>query len=111
MTKTIKYVLVRAYTPADKKNYRGYDIHVYAMKSSNRDSIVKYYRKVKQQKGYKNSSVYTWYIMTEDRAHEHQRKLHAWQMEEERKDLERRFPCRPMGKTHYDDIAEMMSAR
>lgn len=107
----IKYVVMNFYTPTDKTNYRGYEIHIYSQKSSNKDSMMKYYRKVKQQKTYKDNPHFKWYVLPEQRAHELWWDLHNWKKEEERKDLERRFPCRPMGKTRHDEIAEMMSAR
>ncbi len=110
MTKTIKYVVMNLYTPASK-HYSEYSIHVYAQKSGNRDAIVEYCHKVRRQKGYINNPRYTWYIVTEKQAREQQSKLRAWQREEERKDLERRFPVRYHGQTAREELAEMMSAR
>ena len=106
----IKYVVMRFYSPASKR-YNLYNIHVYSQKSSNKDAIVEYCHKVRQQKGYKNCTEYKWYVVTEDQAWEQIKKLRAWQLEEERKDLERRFPVRYVGQTRREEMAEMMTKR
>ncbi len=106
----IKYVLMNLYTPADK-HYSGYEIHIYAKKCGNRDSIVKYCHEVRKQKGYINNPRYKWYIVTQEQAWEQSRRLTAWKREEERKDLERRFPVRYYGQTAREELAEMMTSR
>lgn len=107
----IKYVLMRLSIPMDKKNYNGYGIHVYSQKSSNKQAIIDYCHKVRQQKGYKNNKGYKWYIVTQEQAWEQERKLRAWKLEEEKKDLERRFPVRYFGQTAREELAEMMTTR
>ena len=111
MTQTIKYVVVRITVPENVKNYHGYYIHTYAYKSGNRDSVVDYCHKVRSQNGYKNGTSYKWYVMTERQALEESIRLHKWQEEELRKDLERRFPVRYCGQTAREEFAEMMSVR
>lgn len=110
MEKTIKYVVMRFYTPTSK-HYSEYDIRIYSMKSGNRDSVVKFCHKTRSQAGYKNNPHYTWYIVTEKQAREQSRKLDAWKKEEERKDLERRFPVRYFGQTAREELADMMAQR
>ena len=110
MTNTIKYVVMRLYSPASK-HYSEYDIHVYSQKSGNRDAIVEYCHKVRRQKGYKNTKQYTWYIVTEQQAREQEHKLREWQKAEEKKDLERRFPVRYYGQTAREELFEMMAKR
>jgi hypothetical protein len=110
MEKTIKYVVMNLYTPPHG-HYSCYDIHVYSQKSGNRDAIVKYCHKVRSQKGYKNNKNYKWYIVTEQQAREQESKLRAWKLEQERKDLERRFPVRYVGQTAREEMAEMMTRR
>ena len=110
MEKVVKYVVMRFYT-TDNKWYGSYDIHVYSQKSGNKDAIVKYCHKVRQQKGYKNNKNYKWYVVTEQQAWEQIDKLRAWQEEQERKYLERRFPVRYVGQTRNEELAEMMTNR
>ena len=106
----IKYVVMNLWAPANA-HYSQYEIHVYSYKSGNRDSIVKYCHKVRQQEMYKNNKNYKWYIVTEKKAREEQIKLRKWKEEQERKDLERRFPVRYYGQTAREELAEMMSTR
>lgn len=110
MEKVTKYVVVKFYAPKSK-HYSGYSLHIYSYASGNRQSIINYCHKVRQQKGYKNDDTYKWYIMTEEKAREEARKLRKWQEEEERKDLERRYPVRYIGRTAREEIAEMMTTR
>jgi len=110
MEKTIKYVVMNLFTPTSK-DYSTYSIHVYTYKSGNKDSIVKYCHKVRSQKGYKNNPNYKWYVVTEQQAREQEKKLRAWKLEQEKKDLERRFPVRYVGQTAREEMAEMMSQR
>lgn len=110
MEKVTKYVLVRFYTPKSKY-YSGYSLHIYSHKSGNRQAIIDYCHKVRQQKGYKNDDTYKWYIMTEEKAREEASKFRAWQREEERKTLEKHFPVMYIGRTAREEIAEMMTTR
>ena len=102
---------MRFYAPTNKKLYNHYEIHVYSYHSGNKQGIINYCHKVKQQKGYKNNPNFKWYIVTEEQAWEQQKKLKAWKLEEEKKDLERRFPVRYFGKTAREELAEMMTMR
>lgn len=106
----IKYVVMNLYSPTNK-HYSEYHIHVYSQKSSNKDAIVEYCHKVRQQKSYKNNPNYKWYVVTETQALNEQIKLLNWKREEERKDLERRFPVRYVGQTRREEMAEMMTKR
>ena len=110
MKKTVKYVVMNFFAP-NNAHYSQYEIHVYAQKSGNRDAIVKYCHKVRQQSGYANNPHFKWYVVTEKQAREQVSKLSQWKAEQERKDLERRFPVRYVGQTAREEIAEMMSAR
>ena len=110
MKKTIKYVVMNFYTPSSK-HYSEYRINIYSKKSSNKDTIVEYCHKVRQQDSYKNNNHYKWYVLTEDQALAESIKLHKWQREEERKDLERRFPVRYVGQTAKEELANMMAQR
>ena len=110
MEKKVKYVVMSFYTP-ENKWYGSYDIHVYSQKSSNKDAIIEYCHKVRQQKGYKNNKSYKWYVVTEQQAWEQVHKLRVWQEEQERKYLEWKFPVRYVGRTLHEDLAEMMANR
>ena len=106
----VKYVVMNLWAPANA-HYSQYAIHVYAYKCGNRDSVVKYCHKVRQQEIYKDNKNYKWYVVTEKKALEEQCKLRKWKEEQERKDLERRFPVRYHGQTAREELAEMRSAR
>ena len=106
----IKYVVMNLWAPANA-HYSQYTIHVYAYKSGNRDSIVKYCHKVRSQAMYKNNPNFKWYIVTEKQAYEQWKRLNNWKEEQERKDLERRFPVRYYGQTAREELAEMMSEK
>lgn len=106
----IKYVVMNLYSP-ESKHYSRYEIHIYSQKSSNKDAIINYCHKVRNQPLYKDNPHFKWYVVTEQQAHEQARKLRKWKEEEERKDLERRFPVRYHGQTAREELAEMMTKR
>ena len=110
MERTVKYVVMSFYAP-ENKHYASYYIHVYSRKSSNKDAIIQYCHKVRQQASYKNNKNIKWYVLTEHQALEHSIKLHKWQIEQENKAFERRFPSRYLGRTLHEDLAEMMTNR
>ena len=110
MEKTVKYVVMNLYTPSSK-HYSEYRIHIYSKTSSNKDTIIEYCHQVRQQDSYKNNKHYKWYVLTEKQALAQSIRLHKWQREEERKDLEKRFPLRYHGQTAREELFAMMSAR
>lgn len=106
----MKYVVMNFYTPASK-HYSEYRIHIYTKKSENRDTMVEYCHELRQQITYKDNKFYKWYVLTETQALAQAIKLSKWQREEERKDLEKRFPVRYHGQTAKEELAEMMAQR
>lgn len=111
MRAPIHYVVVNFFTP-DHKHYSCYEIHTYSDKFGSKEAATRYCHKLRQQKTYRNNPNYKWYVMTEEQAREHEKKLRAWKLEEERKILERRFPTRRyVGQTWKEELNEMMTKR
>ncbi len=109
MEKITKYVVVRFYKP--EKNVLGAytfsNFYVYTFSRGNKETVEKYAETLK----IKYSASFQWSVMTEEKAIEEKNKYLKWMKQNERKLLDKKFPCRYIGKTRREEMAEMMTKR